>query len=236
MSLSDSAGIPPLGRWQCSREVERPRQALVEAGPKLEREAPGVLAHAHERPQDDEVVVGRALDVDAVGAEVRAQVALELGQREVEQLAVLVQAWQREGDDEQRVELERAVVAPRREVVAQPRDLRRHAVEHARRHAVAEARERFASSERVPGVDPVEEPACDGVGGLAAHLHLLDPRVHEELPGPLVALVAGLAEGSGEVEPEVELRPRDAPLLVGGEGAAGPVGWDAERERHPQPR
>jgi hypothetical protein len=65
-------------------EVERPRQALVEVGCKLEREAASVLAHAHERPQDDEVVVGRALDVDAVGAEVRAEVAMQLGQREVE--------------------------------------------------------------------------------------------------------------------------------------------------------
>ncbi len=75
----------PSGRRQCSAKSSARAEALVE--PRRERDPePGrVLANAHERAKDDQVIVGRGFDVDAVGAEVGAQVAVELGEREADQ-------------------------------------------------------------------------------------------------------------------------------------------------------
>ena len=47
----------------------------------------------------------------AIGAEVLGQVAVELGEREAAQAAVAVESRYGEGGEQQRVELERAVVA-----------------------------------------------------------------------------------------------------------------------------
>ena len=57
------------------------------------------------------MVVGRALAVHAVGPHVGQQVVAELVERELRQIGIAV--GQRQPDDQQRVELERAVVAVR---------------------------------------------------------------------------------------------------------------------------
>ena len=62
----------------------RAGDALVEARRERDPVAAGVLARADERAQRDRVVVRRGLAVDAVGVEVRGEVAVELGDGEVE--------------------------------------------------------------------------------------------------------------------------------------------------------
>ena len=66
------------------------------------------------------------------------EVAVELGDGELEQ-AVAVELGQRERGDEQRVQLERAVVALRREVRADVRDLLGEAAEQQRRVVLGRA-------------------------------------------------------------------------------------------------
>ena len=102
---------PAVRAVAVTRERAGAREPRLEPLREREPEAARVRAHAEERAQGDHVVVRRGLAVNAVGAEVLLQVAVELGQREAAQAAVTVEAGHGERGDQQRVELERAVVA-----------------------------------------------------------------------------------------------------------------------------
>ena len=206
-------GDGAVGAGAVGEEGLRAGDALVEAGRELDLVAAGVLARADERAQRDRVVVRRGLAVDAVGVEVRGEVAVELGDGEVGG----VELGEREAGDQQRVELERAVVAGGGEVGADVLDLVGEAGEQAR--GVLARR-----LEALPGVDPVEDAAGGDLGGVLVGGALADPRRGELLPRPLVA-------GVREVEPPRELDPLDPPLRVLREVGAVPVGIGAERAR-----
>ena len=146
------------------REVARAGQPLVEFGAELETEAARVLARAEKRAEHDVVIVGRALTMDAVGTDVREEVAMQFLDGERQQAAVRVEHGQRQRGDEQGVQLERAVVALAGQVRAQMCDLCAEAVEDDLGGAVAESFETIAGGEAAPGVDPVLNAAADDVG------------------------------------------------------------------------
>ena len=146
--------------------------------------------------------------------DVGQQVAMQLGDREVEQRAAGIEVRQREGRDEQRVQLQRAVVTLGREVLAQVPDLLVQAGEDPLGQAIREPREARRRRERAPGVDPVLDAAAGDVARVEPDRHLLDPGPDQPLPGVQKPQLAGLAKGVGQVEPVVELAPVDPPLLV----------------------
>ena len=162
------------------------------------------------------MVVRRALPVHAVGPEVLEQVLVQLGHRQVEQ--AVVQCGQRQRHDQQRVELERAVVALRRERRAHVARLRLDALHERRRQPAGHLRQ------PLPGVDPVQDPPRGDVAGVVVRRHLGDERADQPLPRREEVPLAGGAEGVREVEPVIELDPLDPPLLVLGQRACSQSG------------
>ena len=208
-----------VGAAHVVREVARAAQPLVEARGQRDVEAAAVLARADERAQGDHVVVRAALAVHAVGAEVGQQVGVQLARRQL--LEAGDQVRQRERGEQQRVELERAVVALVRQVVA-----------HVDRLVAQALDERLADRrlrQPLPGVDPVQDPARGDLGRVVVGRDLRDEARHQPLPRVEVAAVAGGAERVREVEPVIELDPVDPPFLVVGQrGAVQPVRLEAE--------
>src|SRR3712207_9314989 len=80
------------------------------------------------------------------------------------------------------VELQRAMVALGREVVADVARLLAQRVDGQLGEPLAQAREPGRPGEQVPRVDPVLHAARGDVAGVPADRHLLDPRPHERLP------------------------------------------------------
>src|SRR3954470_19195203 len=178
--------------------------------------------------------MGRLLAVHAVGPHVRHEVLVELLDGEREQCALLVERRQRERDDQQRVELERAVIALGREVLADVGGVLADPLQQLAVESRAQAGEAGRRRERGPGVDPVLHPPRGDVRGVLdalARRDLAQVGADQPLPGVEEALLAGLGVGVREVEAEVELRPLDAPLAVLGQLGADPVGLDADVDR-----
>ena len=183
---------------------------------------------AHERSQDDHVVVGRPLALHAVVADVGRGVVGE----QVERCVGARRVAERDADDEQRVQLERAVVAFGGEVAGEVVGVGDEPLDDPAREALAQPGESVGGGEALPGVDPVLHAAGGHVGRVVPHRHLVEERLHEVLPGVEVIAIAGDGEGVPEVETLVQLDPLDAPLLVVGEPVVEPVGVAAEVERH----
>ncbi len=214
------------------REVTCASQPLVEFGAEFEAEAARVLARTEKRAQHDVVIVGRALAMDAVGTDVLEEVAMQFVDGKSQQAAVRVEDGQRQRGDEQRIQLERAVVALAGQVSAQMCDLRAEAVEDDLGGAVAESFETIAGGEAAPGVDPVLNAPAGDVGRIGRDWDLTNPGPHEALPCVLKARLAGLPKCPREVEAVVELHPFQPPLAIGRQRRAEPVGLRAKVERH----
>ena len=207
----------PVPGAACAARSRREREPLVEAARQLDVVATAVLACADERAQGDHVVVRAALAVHAVGAEVGQQVLVQLARGQLEQARLEVRECER--GDQQRVELERAVVALGGEVVADVAGLLAQAL-----HQPRDARLR----QPLPGVDPVQDPPRGDVAGVVVGRYLEDEGGDEPLPRLQVPAVACRPEGVRKVEPVIELHPVDPPLLVLRQLGAQPVRLHAQ--------
>src|SRR5690348_14516417 len=158
---------------------------------------------------------------------VRQEVLVQRRDRKLEQ-TILVQLWQSEGRDEQRVELERAVVALGREIVAQPGNLGRDIGND----LVLKPRfEGAASRKLIPGVNPVLDAPRRNVARVITNRHLRDPRLDQLLPNVTVLFVPRQRESVREIQTVIELVPLDTPLLVLWQRRGKPIGLSAELER-----
>ncbi len=173
--------------------------------------------------------MGRALALDAVDPDVFQEIAVQRLDGERQQVAVRVEHRQCQRGDEQRVQLERAVVALARQMRAQMRDLRTEAVEDDLGRPVAETFEAIAGGEATPGVDPVLDAAADDIGRIDRDGHLADPGPHEALPGLLKPRLAGFAKCPGKIKAVVELHPFEPPF-------ADPAGSAAPSQSGSTPR
>ena len=176
------------------------------------------------------MIVRRALPVDAVRQDVGQQVLRQGRDGEVEECAVGVEVGEGERRDEERVELEGAVVPLGREPTPQIADLRGEAAGDAGRGAGRETGETRRRREHVPSIDPVLDAPAGHVTRVGADRHRPDPRPDEALPGGEEPRLCSLGEGVCEVEPVVELAPLDRPLPVLGEAGREPVGLEPELE------
>ena len=219
-----------VGPMAVEGELASARQPGVVAVGQRDPEPPGVLSHADERAERDHVVVRRALAVDAIRQHVGQEVLGEGRDGEVEERAGGIQLGKGERRDEERVELEGAVVPLGREPTPQIADLRGEAAGDAGRGAGRETGETRRRREHVPGIDPVLDAPAGHVARVGADRHRPDPRQDEALPGAEESRLCSLGEGVCEVEPVVELAPLDRPLPVVGEAGRAPVGLEPELE------
>src|SRR6185295_6642256 len=100
-----------VGTMTVERELAGPGEALVECRRNVEAEPPGVLTESDERAQHDVVIVRRAFALDAVAEDVGQQIAGDRVGREPQQPSAGIEIGQRQRRGEQRVELERAMIA-----------------------------------------------------------------------------------------------------------------------------
>src|SRR3954468_23161043 len=115
------------------RELARACEQFVEAGRHGEVEEASVLASGEQRAKNNRVVVSGGLAVNPVGAKVGDEIAVELADCEITQLALLVERRRKgERGQEQAEELERAVIPLRRQIGAHISGLRRDSFEQPR--------------------------------------------------------------------------------------------------------
>jgi hypothetical protein len=220
-----------VGPMAVHRELARPLQPLVEPVRQNQVEAPGIFPHSDQRPEHDVVVVGRSFALHAVGEDVALHVGVEAIDGKVQQFTVGVEAGQRQRDDEQPVQFERAVITLGRQVSAKVAHLLANARLDGESDGWVEAAEIFRGSEPVPGINPVLDSAADHIGRIEGDRNLIDPRGDEPLERLLVAEITGLLARPTEIEAVVELAPLQAPLLVGWQRRMHPVGLDTKFQR-----
>src|SRR5690349_16662272 len=92
------------------QKLTRLFEALVETGRQRQTEASRILARAQKRAQCDHVIVRRLLAMDAVWSNIREQISMQLRDRKLKQI-IPAQLRQRERGKEERVKLERAMIA-----------------------------------------------------------------------------------------------------------------------------
>ena len=196
---------------------ERALEQRVHLGRHGHAVARGQRAHMHPVAQREVVVVARQLAVHAVAQQVGPQVHQRFAQRELAPVCGTRHLGQRHAGEEDRVQLERAVVALGREVGAQELDLLvqrlQHAAQERRRHRrlVGGA----VVDERGEAVDPVLHAPPGHVGGDETRRRDAHPAVDQRGPALGVAHVAAGQEGLAEAGCVVELVQQDVPLDVG---------------------
>jgi hypothetical protein len=191
---------------QCCVHHRRQRDAVVRG------QAPEVQVVL----QHQVVVVGRELAVHAVSEQVGGDVGDRLFEREGAPVRGTRHLGEDDAGEEDRVELERAVVALGREVRAQVFDLFVDRLQHPRVERRIEARVgRGMSHEAAVAVDPVLHAPPGHVGGDEAGRRGLHPAADQLDPALRVAPVAAALERQREPDRVVELVQQDVPLDVG---------------------
>ena len=173
----------------------------------------------------------RSLSLNAVGQHVGDEILVKSVDRESQKAPVDVDVGQRERRDEQRIQLERAVVAFAREMLPEICDLRLKAGSDARLETRPARFEIDAVGEAAPCVHPVLDATADHVARIVVDRDLRNPRIDEPLPCDRVLAVTCLFGGCREIEAVIELAPFEPPLTIGGKHRPDPVRLGAELDR-----
>ena len=212
------AGHDAVGLVHMQAEFKAAQQGIVEGWRHRDAVHPGQAPEVQSVLQHQVVVISRQLAVHPVAEQVAGQIGDRLFQRKGSPGSGAAHLGQHHAGQEDRIELQRAVIALFGQVGAQVLDLfvqrvQQPAVEFGR--DVRAAVVRGVADEQVQAVDPVLHPAPGHVGRDETHRRGAHPAVDQCGPALHIDFQAAALEGQAQADGIVELVQQDVPLDVG---------------------